>query len=158
MTFRHAVEATPSVARGFRPGLGALKKPDRDRVSIADPRNLTGSVSLDSTLSSLLPNSPRWDYGIGWKRRPEPTGKVSWVEVHPATGTDDIDTVLDKLVWLKDWLRGDGARLASIDREFVWVSSGKTYFTKTAPQLRRLAEKAYPVVPGSAGMGLVAAA
>jgi len=45
-------------------------------------------------------NDARWDYGIGIQK-----GKpwTLWVEVYPAD-TSNVDEVLKKLTWLKDWL------------------------------------------------------
>jgi hypothetical protein len=50
-----------------------------------------------------------------------------------------LNEVRAKLAWLKSWLNGDGWRLREFEREFVWVSSGSTGFTKTSPQLKQLA-------------------
>lgn len=136
MSFREAVEATPDVAGAYRPGLRGLRRTDRDRVSAENPRNLTGSVDLDSALQTGAPAEPRWDYGIGTQYAGEE--KVYWVEVHPAT-EGEIDAVLAKLTWLKQWLQDSAAALDGFPREFVWISSGRTAITQRSPKLRRRA-------------------
>jgi hypothetical protein len=47
--------------------------------------------------------------------------------------------VLAKLNWLKEWLPENATALNAMYREFIWVSSGKTSFTLTAPQQKRFA-------------------
>lgn len=136
MRFQEAVQATPDVAGAYRPGLQALRAMDRDRVSAAKPRSLAGSVDLDGALQAAKPDDPRWDYGIGAKSAGE--AMVFWVEVHPAT-EGEIDVVLAKLTWLKQWLQDSAVALNGFPREFVWISSGRAAITQKSPKLRRLA-------------------
>lgn len=100
MSFQQAVAQTADLgAYAFCYGLRALGN-DSSRVH-ASPRSLVGSVALDNALQARYPNEPRWDYGIGVKKR----ARVSavWIEVHPAS-TSEVRTVLNKLKWLKNWL------------------------------------------------------
>lgn len=136
MSFRDAVRATPDIAGAYRPGLRALRAMDRDRVSATRPRNLTGSVDLDAALRANRPDDPRWDYGIG--AHLAGVAMVFWVEVHPAT-EGEIDAVLAKLAWLKQWLRDSAEALNGFPREFVWISSGRAAITQKSPKLKRLA-------------------
>ena len=66
--------------------------------------------------------------------------QMQGLEVHPATD-GEVRSVEAKLEWLKNWMDNNAAELTSMDRRFVWVSSGKTHLTPTAPGLRRLAQK-----------------
>lgn len=141
MTFRQAIEQTSSIAQAYRPGLQALRASDRGRVSANDPRLLSGSLDLDSTLSVAEPNSPRWDYGIGWKETSNSSERVLWVEIHPVRTKTHLSEIELKLNWLMQWLSGAGRRVGGIEREFVCVSSGETGFTSTSPQLRRFAAR-----------------
>ncbi len=136
MSFQEAVEATPGVAGAYRPGLRALRAMDRDKVSADNPRNLAGSVDLDGALQAGMPDDPRWDYGVGANSAGEE--KVFWVEVHPAT-EGEIEAVLAKLMWLKQWLQDSAVALDGFPREFVWISSGRTAITQRSPKLKRLA-------------------
>lgn len=64
---------------------------------------------------------------------------VYWVEIHTANDKE-IKVVLDKLRWLRAWLKGDGVLLSRFERDFVWVSSGATSFTLSSPQLKQFAQ------------------
>jgi len=133
MSFKAAIEAIPHLAGSWQPGLQALRPADRVRVTPGNTRSLRGSVDLDAAYAAAEPNASRWDYGIGYLAR------VYWVEVHPATD-GDIPEVLSKLQWLQNWLAGAGRALRKHPTEFVWVSSGRTAFTPSSPQRRRLAQ------------------
>lgn len=141
MTFRQAVESTPSTANAYRNGLRALITVDRTRISIKDTRRLTGSVNLDITFAVARPNDARWDYGIGWKYNDNSPERIAWVEVHPMRSTANLAEVENKLAWLQNWLAGDGRRLEKYDREFVCISSGESSFTAASPQLKKLAQR-----------------
>jgi hypothetical protein len=109
-------------------------------VRARDNRRLAGSVNVDSALSEALPAAPRWDYGIGYRPSKVHDETVHWVEVHQATDAE-IRAMEAKLAWLQDWLVHAAPELARMDRRFIWVSSGRTRITPTAPGLRRLAKK-----------------
>lgn len=104
------------------------------------PRRLTGSLNLDVALQEALPNAPRWDYGIGYRPNGEKADFVHWVEVHPASDRE-VPVVIAKLDWLKQWTTNNAPALATLACRYVWVSSGKTRLTPTAPALRHLATK-----------------
>ena len=143
MTFRRAVEETANLgARAYRPGIQALENVDRARIACAKPRNLSGSVNVDSTLAPIFRNDNRWDYAVGYRR---PREIVYWIEVHPAS-QGDIITISAKLAWLQGWLANVGHRFRQIDARFVWISSGRTTFTPGSPALKRLALQGVQVV------------
>ncbi|MCP4250111.1 MAG: hypothetical protein GY778_23970 [bacterium] len=106
----------------------------------SDNHRLAGSVDVDSALAEALPNAPRWDYAIGYRPSSGTNEVVHWVEVHPATD-GEVRKVEAKLRWLKEWMVENAAELAEMGRRFVWISSGKTRLTPTAPALRRLAQQ-----------------
>lgn len=138
MTFRQAVNATPSVQGQYRPGLQALSAGHAARIQCHDTRRLTGSINVDSALQSAEPNAPRWDYGIGYRRGNYEV--AVWVEVHPASSKHVTD-VMNKLKWLKDWLRTQAPALAALTQgDYYWVSTGGTIaITPNSPQAKRLA-------------------
>lgn len=138
--FRAAAEACSALRSHVRNGLQALRESDRAHVRARDGRRLAGSVDVDSALAEALPNSPRWDYGIGYRPSSKMDEVVHWVEVHPATD-GEARKVEAKLEWLRDWMAENATELAGMDRRFVWVSSGRTRLTPTSPGLRRLAQK-----------------
>lgn len=136
--FKSAVQATAGLEQAWESGLRALEDADRQRIRAVDSRRLTGSICLDLALAEMMPNDPRWDYGIGHR----PTNReemVYWIEVHPAT-EGDIVAILRKHNWLAAWLKSSAPELNSLHRNFVWVSSNKTSFTQSSPQGKRLAQ------------------
>ena len=138
MTFRLAVESTPSVAAFYRPGLQALSKHDAQRIHCANSRRLTGSVNVDNALRETQPHAKRWDYGIGLRRG---NGEVAVrVEVHPASSTS-IAVMLDKLRWLKNWLQTQAPALHKLTQDdFYWLSTGAPIaITANSKHAKRLA-------------------
>ena len=94
---------------------------------------------MDVALQQEEPNANRWDFGIGYQHVNRIEEVVYWVEVHTASNAE-VNVVLNKLQWLKAWLKGDGKLLDGFEREFIWVSSGATAFTLNAPQRKAFAE------------------
>lgn len=137
MTFQQAVEATADLAGAWRPGLQALKSVDKLHVKAQNTRRLTGSTDVDAALQPRWPQDNRWDYAIGHQPANRQGEMICWVEVHPASA-GDTKVVLAKLDWLQKWLIG-AAHLNAMPREFVWVSSGTTSFSLTAPQQKQWA-------------------
>jgi hypothetical protein len=140
MTFRHAVEGTPSVKHLYRPGLQALRASDRNYVSAEKSRCLAGSLNLDDALKNAQPNANRWDYGIGYRQASNQPEHVFWVEIHPARTERHREEVRKKFDWLKGWLADDGKRLGGLRRSFIWIPTGESVFTRGSPQMRALAE------------------
>lgn len=146
MNFEEAVRAAPApVDSAYRSGKQALAGADRSRVTCVDPRRLTGSINLDSALSGEpgYANEPRWDYGIGYKPN-RSVERAIWVEVHPAA-TSNVREVVDKLNWLRTWLREEALQLASLTASdgrippFVWIATAGTHIPRNSPQARQLA-------------------
>ncbi len=137
MTFREAVRATPGLESAFRKGLQALIQADRDRLTVGNSRRLCGSVNLDAALRrGAAANERVWDYGVCYGTT---SAKVHWIEVHPASDRG-VTEVATKFAWLRRWLDSNGRRLEAFPAAYVWISSGATTFTKTAPSARRLAK------------------
>ena len=145
MSFEEAVRASPApVNDNYRGGIQALASADRSRVRCANPRRLTGSIALDEVLSreAKHANAPRWDYGIGYR----PAGaaeRVIWVEVHPAE-TSKVGEVVNKLNWLRTWLRDEASQLESMTvgggriRPYVWIATAGVRIPRNSPQARQL--------------------
>ena len=141
MKFKTAVRRTNEVKDAYRPGIGALQERDRNRLSFADTRKIRGSINLDCSLAELYPNHPRWDYGIGIEKN-SAKDQVFWLEVHPAKA-DEIQPMIAKLRWLKNWLRNAAPNLEKIttrESPFIWVASGRVSLQPTSRQVKILAE------------------
>jgi hypothetical protein len=140
MTFKRAVEQTPSISCSYCSGLQALTATDRERITPRNSKLLAGSLNLDDALKDKQPNAPRWDYGIGVRRSRRKSDSVLWIDVHPASSDHNRAEIMGKLDWLKSWLKGEGRRLGALNRSFTWIASGRVAFSATAPQMRELAD------------------
>jgi hypothetical protein len=138
MTFKQAVEATPSIQDQYCAGLGALVGNHSGCVRCANARRFKGSVNLDEALQPTLPNANRWDYGIGFSKGKRES--AVWVEVHPASSSS-ITTMLDKLAWLREWLQNQAPVLRQMtEGDYYWVATdGTVSITANSPQAKRLA-------------------
>ncbi len=123
----------------WRRGLQALRPEDKPHIEADDTRRLKGSIDLDRAWQPLDPYGNRWDFGIAYQHSDMLDEFIYWVETHTASD-HEVDRVIRKARWLLDWLKGPGKRLAQFEREVVWVSSGATTFTLTAPKKKRMAE------------------
>jgi len=133
MSFKTDVDATPSLNGKYCSGLKALPAVDSARVSVNKPRDIEGSVDIDSALKQSEPNATRWDYVIAHKSR------LIYLEVHPASSTKNAGEVREKLDWLRSWLKRKNNKLSSYQNQFVWISSGPVTFTPTDPRIKALA-------------------
>ncbi|MDR0865987.1 MAG: hypothetical protein LBO74_13795 [Candidatus Symbiothrix sp.] len=133
MTFKEAVEITPEIVNGFQTGLTALGK-HKEKIAVSNTRLLEGSVDIDLTTKPLYPHENRWDYALAYDK------KVYFVEVHPAN-TSEVDVVLKKLQWLKDWLKNKAPHISSLkaDAPYYWIQSSN-FAIKTSPQYRRISQ------------------
>lgn len=132
--FKEAVENTPDIKDYYRPGLQAVKGSERKMISPEDTKKLSGSVDIDSALKAHNQNEARWDYTIGYE------DKAYFVEVHPAN-TSEVDTVIKKVEWLKDWLNKKASKLKSIGQPpYYWIPSGKYAISKGSPQEKKLSQ------------------
>ncbi len=135
MTFKQAIEATPDVANGFKLGLTALGTLS-SKVSVSDTQLLQGSLDIDTCTASKYPNSNRWDYAFAYN------DETFFIEVHPANSSE-VNTVLKKLQWLKDWLHQKAPEINKLKAKrnfpFYWIQSKGFAIPKTSPQYRAAA-------------------
>ena len=123
--FQVAVEATPDIKNNYQSGLKALGG-NSIKVKLAGG-SCEGSVDIDSSVSAKYPQENRWDYCFSYKEQ------VYFVEVHPAS-TSDVEIVIKKLDWLKNWLKTEAPKLNNL-------KAPESYFW--------LMTKGYSIIPGS---------
>jgi hypothetical protein len=138
VSFKDAVESTPHLENCWQPGLQALRAEDRPHIAPQNTRNLRGSVDVDTAWRRLEPKANRWDFAIAYQHTDRQEEFVYWVETHTASNSQANKVIL-KAQWLLNWLRNAGRNLNAFERDIVWVSSGATKFTLTAPQKNRMA-------------------
>lgn len=139
MTFKKSVEKTPGLKHSYRLGLRALRAQDRPHVRAENTRNLKGSVYIDEALQAIDPDGHRWDFAIAYQHSNRINEVIYWLELHTASDSQ-VRIVIDKALWLLNWLKGAGNLLAKYERDIVWVSSGSTSFTLSAPQRKYMAQ------------------
>ncbi len=129
--FQSAVDAITGPQPKYHSGLKALGQ--HSKKIHTQQSQVLGSVELDGSIPDA-----RWDYGIGL----ELAGStfVIWVEVHHAS-TGEVDTVIQKLNWLKQWLCRNAPQLQTLTPSdgFYWLSTDGVHIVPNSPQARRLA-------------------
>ena len=127
MTFMQAVLAVGEpVASALRNGKQALGN-NAACLACKNTRRFVGSVELDATLQIIFPDANRWDYGVGFVQSRSKQVAV-WIEIHPAS-EGEVDLMLRKLLWLKNWLRNSAPSLDKLtertdgSRVFFWVAT-----------------------------------
>jgi hypothetical protein len=139
MTFKEAVEKTLQLKGSCMAGLRALRAQDRRHIEAEDTRKLAGSVDVDTAYQKLDPQANRWDFGIGYRHANREEDVIYWVETHTAS-TSEVNVVIKKALWLLAWFKGDGKLLAEFEKDIIWVSSGATTFTLSAPRKKQMAQ------------------
>jgi hypothetical protein len=134
MRFKRDVEQTKGLQGQFCKGLQALRKQDRQRISVANP---IGSVDIDTALVSHFPNASRWDYLVGQRRNAVVT-MLHWIEVHSTDGEHTAKEVEAKFHWLIGWVAGTPFK--PYESRFYWVSSGKSSLNSRSPRVKVLAQ------------------
>ncbi|MCR5453803.1 MAG: hypothetical protein K6F33_02295 [Bacteroidales bacterium] len=112
--FKKAVLATPDLI--FHEGKGALSNQYKRKVEISDCQ---GSVDIDQCLKDKPAgkNQCRWDYALGYNN------KSFFVEIHSAD-TKNIDEVIKKVNWLRNWLKTSAHHIDEIKHlPFYWVAT-----------------------------------
>ena len=132
MTFQEMVQANNTLSQCVRKGLKALSKGKKDKVNQGKNTKVTCSVDIDSCLQLQCPDLSRWDYGLGVGSR------SIFLEIHPAT-TGEVEVVLKKLRWLKDWMRQNCPGFSKAEKEYYWLATGKVAVLKNSPQHRKIA-------------------
>lgn len=133
-TFVQAVDSTPDVAGKSKKGLSALGG-NSTKIKATDTRKIDGSLDIDSSVEILYPEESRWDYGVSYN------DKVYFVEVHPAM-TNEVTTVLNKLAWLKQWLKNNAPEINKLkaDDPYHWLQTANNLILPKTSQYRKLAE------------------
>lgn len=139
MSFKGDVVKIRSLNGRFYPGLRALRK-NAEYIVLKDEcsHRLMGSIDLDTAYEDSDPDGARWDYGVGIQSGT--SDAIDWIEIHPAS-TSEIDKVLKKLAWLKNWFNEDGKSLKRYTRHYIWISSGKTRLLPTAQKKKSMAQQ-----------------
>lgn len=132
--FQEAVENTNEVRDGFRVGKGAINSADRNKIEADNNNKIQGSLDIDSQVKALYPEAPRWDYVLSYD------DKLYYFEIHPAE-TSEVDRVIKKLCWLKNWLRTKAEqidKLPKAEHPYIWVQSGRYAILSSANMNRKL--------------------
>lgn len=138
MTFKKAVETTKHLEKAWREGWQALRAEDKPHISAEDTRRLRGSADIDTALQKIEPQANRWDFAIAYQHTNVSEEFIYWVELHTAS-TSEVKVVIKKANWLLTWLKNGDNPLRTFPNRIVWVSSGTTSFTLTAPQKKAMA-------------------
>lgn len=139
MAFKEEIDKIHEIRDCFQNGIQAFRT-NSVKIRVKLPRQLSGSVFLDECIHDLYPDDPRWDYFFCYR------SEVYFVEIHPAS-TNEVTTVLNKLNWLKIWLKekapGINAMRAA-NFAFRWIASGDVRILRNSRYERMLAQNGLP--------------
>jgi hypothetical protein len=138
--FHQAVSNTPDLGEdAYCLGLRALTDKHRECIKPGTAQIL-GSVNLDAALCPRYPDASRWDYAIGMQKNN--SSYAIWIEFHPAN-TSNVEEVLEKLRWLKEWLSSKAPKLHLLTpprAAYHWLATGGVHITRNSRQARQLAQ------------------
>lgn len=144
LTFKNAVAATAEVCNCFQNGKQAIPKTDRNKVELEEESKCDGSLFIDKCLvdQKKYVNDNRWDYVIGYK------GEAYFFEVHTAKDSE-VNTVIDKLIWLKDWLLQSAPEINRLraNAPFFWIQSNGYHISRNSRHERRAEQSGIKPVP-----------
>lgn len=137
-----ACDATPDLNGFFCLGLGALKS-GKDKICANNPRDLTGSIDIDGSLVQKYPEDNRWDYAVEHK------GETIFVEIHPATSGGELNKMIAKVDWLRNWIRESAPALEEIrakNHPYYWLITNRFDMTFNTSDKRKLSIKNIKIV------------
>ncbi len=147
-TFKEVVKSTSGLETYWRAGLKALRAEDKPHIVPEDPRKLVGSVDIDAAYLATDPHGNRWDFAIGYQHTNRDEEVIYWVELHTGSSAE-IKVVIRKAQWFHNWFKGAGKKLATFEKEILWVSSGSPRLSPSAPQTKQMAVAGLKQVGGS---------
>lgn len=105
-------------------GLSALKANSK-YVRVTNTKLLDGSVDIDEAVRDKYPEDSRWDYVVGYEN------EAFFIEVHPAA-TSNVDDMVKKVKWLKNWLASSAPDLKSLHKieVYYWIPSRRVSILK----------------------------
>jgi hypothetical protein len=141
-SFAKVVAETPDVCTCYQKGLQALGKYSK-KIDLEDTSKCEGSLDIDACTTKKYPNDSRWDYALSYNN------EVFFVEVHSAN-TNEVQAVLKKLQWLKDWLRLKAPAINQLKAKkepFCWIQSSKFSIPKQSQQYRQIVQAGLKPIP-----------
>ncbi len=124
MKFTDKVNLTFANRDCLKKGFHAIKKTDRKYIKARDSRKVEGSVYIEGCVEG-----GKWDYVVGYAQ------KAYFIEVHSATSPREIEVVIKKARWLKEWKARTPFR---DDNRLYWVAPGRVGFSRNSVQFLRL--------------------
>lgn len=128
-------------------GMSAVDRRYRAGIELQAGHRCSGSTDLDSHYRPTEAQSHRWDYGVGVGRGEQEV--AIWIEPHPASSTREVDTMIEKIRWLRDKLASPGfdqlQRLTRTQQAqgpaFIWLAVSGSIRLKRNRDGKRLAQQ-----------------
>jgi hypothetical protein len=134
LLLRSALVQNSSLIPSVQNGMGAFLRRDRRLITEGERAKIGDSLDLDAALEAAFPNANRWDYIFSVAD----AGKLLALEPHHATDSE-ISVVIAKKTHAAQELRGHLHAQHKVS-EWLWVSHGRTSFSKMERATRRLAQ------------------
>lgn len=139
---RRALRRDGLLAPHVHPGKQALTSVAQTAVRESKVR-IADSLDLDGATKPLHPDKHRWDYLLGTNHSERP---ILAVEVHPARSSE-VDVLIKKKRNAETVLASELTADHRV-RRWLWLASGRSSFTSTGPEARRLAAAGIRFVGG----------
>lgn len=134
LLLKTALIPTSALLQSVSQGMGAFLERDRRLISVGERTRIGDSLDLDAALQPTFPNANRWDYVFSVSDADRLVG----LEPHHATDSE-ISVVIAKKKNASEQLRRHLHPRHKVS-EWLWVSHGRTAFSKMERANRRLAQ------------------
>lgn len=121
----------------YKAGIQALKGTDSKVVKAEDQHCLKGSMDIDNACKAEHSNSPRWDYLVVVQKRGDQTQYLAFIEIHGAGKGKNVNEVINKGEWLRNWIKQTG--LHTFKNALLWVVTGRDSILPGSHYARALA-------------------
>jgi hypothetical protein len=145
LLLRSALVQNSTLAPAVQNGMGAFLPRDKVLIAALERQKIGDSLDLDGALAAAFPNANRWDYIFSVAA----AGKLLALEPHHATDSE-ISVVIAKKTHAAQQLRPHLRPQHKVS-EWLWVSHGRTSFSKMERATRRLAQAGIRYVGRSLG-------
>jgi hypothetical protein len=123
-----------SLRPAVRKGMGAFLQRDRTLVALSERSKIGDSLDLDEALKKDFPNANRWDYVFSVP------GASKLIALEPHTAKDaELGVIIAKKQHAARHLRAHLQPRYGVS-EWLWVSHGRTSFSRMEQATRRLAQ------------------
>lgn len=129
-----ALKPTSSLLSAVEDGMDAFLARDRALIAVSERQKIGDSLDLDAALKAAFPNANRWDYVFSVPS----AGRLIALEPHTAKDSE-VGVLIAKKRHATAQLR-EHLRAGRGVSDWLWVSHGRTSFSRMERATRRLTQ------------------